>query len=255
MASTREADHLTRQYQHELTVIKAAVVRDVLRVWPLLNLSDVSTSWPALSTVLASVIDTRRTAAVIAAENYVRRFRNAEGIAGAFHAVHAEALARAAVDVSLRVTGPATMLRAVSRGMPVDEASKRALGTVSGAASRIALDGARQTVVLSVGGDKQALGWMRVTRGDSCAFCAMLASRGPVYKTSGTAGRDTNSRFVGEGQFKFHDHCDCALEPVYSRKTTWPTASVRAKQVWESTTAGLSGKDAINAFRRAYEAH
>lgn len=246
MASTQEADHLTQQYQRELTVIKAGVVLDVLRVWPLLNLADVLTSWPALLTVLLSIIDTRRAAAVTTAENYVRRFRNAEGISGAFHAVHAEPPARAAMDVSLRATGPATILRAVSRGMSVDEASKRALGTVSGAASRIALDGARQTVVLSVGDDKQALGWMRVTRGDSCAFCAMLASRGPVYKTSSTAGDDSN---------RFHDHCDCVVEPVYSRSVKWPDASVRARQLWASTTAGLFGKDAINAFRRAYEVH
>lgn len=77
----------------------------------------------------------------------------------------------------------------------------------------------------------KVLGWARVLTGaESCAFCAMLASRGPVYsedtvvttgkprevrprqvhyRNSGATGGHTyvsGSRREGE---KYHDHCDC----------------------------------------------
>ncbi|WP_279020462.1 hypothetical protein [Mobiluncus mulieris] len=42
----------------------------------------------------------------------------------------------------------------------------------------------------------------------TCDFCLMLASRGPVYGSSETAG--------GEGN-KYHDHCDCIPVPVVGR--------------------------------------
>lgn len=42
----------------------------------------------------------------------------------------------------------------------------------------------------------------------TCDFCLMLASRGPVYGSSETAG--------GEGN-KYHDHCYCIPVPVVGR--------------------------------------
>jgi len=51
-------------------------------------------------------------------------------------------------------------------------------------------------------------GWARVPRGDTCAFCIMLASRGGVYKTSDIA------EFGYSGK-KYHGECDCV--PVLVR--------------------------------------
>jgi hypothetical protein len=51
--------------------------------------------------------------------------------------------------------------------------------------------------------------WRRVTDGDPCAFCAMLASRGPVYGSKQTA--ETRA---ADGR-RYHDHCGCtAVEAV-----------------------------------------
>jgi hypothetical protein len=245
VARTWEADQLTQAYRRDTAAITAALVRDVLRVWPLLDLRNINSSWPALLVVLKAIITSRREASTVVAENYLRRFRQAEGVTGSLPIVRAPDADDTAMDVSLRATGPASMLRSLSKGVPVETASDRALTTVSGAATRIALDGGRQTVVLSVQQDQRALGWMRVIRPGACAFCAMLASRGPVYKTSETAGDDTN---------RFHDHCGCVIEPVYSRDTTWPESSRAAERLWMSSTSGKSGREAINAFRVAYEA-
>lgn len=42
-----------------------------------------------------------------------------------------------------------------------------------------------------------------------CGFCAMLASRGPVYKSSESAGIRAD---------RYHDHCFCTCTPVFTSK-------------------------------------
>lgn len=248
MAATLAAERLTQQYRVEAAALRAAAVRDVVTLWPMFDPRDIDRSWQALQLALKAVIDSKRDTAARVAADYLRRFRELEGVAGDLSVLLAGAPDSAALDVSLRATGPATLQRALSGGLTPELAAARALVTVSGVVSRVVLDGGRQTVLLTVESDRQALGWQRVMHGKTCAFCAMLASRGPVFKTKRSAG-DPRSRPA-----RFHDHCDCTVEPVYSSESTWPQASVRARDMWAQSTAGLSGKDAINAFRVAYEA-
>lgn len=67
----------------------------------------------------------------------------------------------------------------------------------------------------------------------------MLASRGGVY----------SRRSV---DFPAHDGCSCSAEPVWSREQE-PPEVLALRRLWEESTAGLSGRDALNAFRRALE--
>lgn len=62
--------------------------------------------------------------------------------------------------------------------------------------------GGRNTVVQSAYRDRDSGRWRRVTDGEPCAFCAMLATRGPVYREE-TVG------------FETHEHCGCGGEIVY----------------------------------------
>lgn len=119
--------------------------------------------------------------------------------------------------------------------------ARTALVRVSGAVTRHVLNGARETLHRSVRADRRALGWARATSGAPCSFCAMLASRGPVY------GERT-------GDFQTHDHCSCGLEPVYRRDQEWPHGSREYQRLWREATEGLSGAEAQNAFRRARSA-
>lgn len=117
----------------------------------------------------------------------------------------------------------------------------------------------------------KVLGWARVLTGaESCAFCAMLASRGPVYsedtvvttgkprevrprqvhyRNSGATGGHTyvsGSRREGE---KYHDHCDCIAvlvvkgvpwngeQQYYDLKDLWDDATFQPMQ--EELDAGL----------------
>lgn len=251
MAATLAADRLTQAYRVDAAALRAAAVRDVLAVWPMLDPRDIDRSWQALRVALQAIVDSKRVTAARLAADYLRQFRELEGVAGDLSVLLADTPDLAALEVSLRATGPATVQRALSAGLTPALAAARALVTVSGAVSRVVLDGGRQTVLLTVEADRRALGWMRVTHGKTCAFCAMLASRGPVYKTrkSGISTGDPRGKPA-----RFHDHCDCTVEPVYSPDTAWPAASVHADKLWAQSTRGVSGKDAINAFRVAYEA-
>lgn len=86
---------------------------------------------------------------------------------------------------------------------------------LTAALPRLAVQTGRATTVEAVREDPQARAWARETRGDCCYFCAMLASRGAVYKDEHTAGRDANESFTGSGDFKFHNNCHCVAVPVF----------------------------------------
>ena len=86
-------------------------------------------------------------------------------------------------------------------------------GTDSSRKSRVTVDMPETDPTAS----KSVLGWARVLVGEeNCPFCAMLASRGPVYteKTVLLAGRESRTR----NGLQFHDHCDCTAVMVVRGK-------------------------------------
>lgn len=156
-------------------------------------------------------------------------------------------------EKSLLVTGPGELKRRAARGETEAQAKRGGLVVVSGAASRHVLAGGRETQMELIRADDRALGYIRVTDSDPCAFCAMLASRGPVYK--GRSFDASNAKSLGAGEAKVHDGCGCTIEPVLARKgNAWPGRAKEFQRLWYASTKGLSGQDAINAFRRAHEA-
>lgn len=102
---------------------------------------------------------------------------------------------------------PAEMLKATaswaSTGLYVGR--EKALGDVAGAVQRIVGLGDRNTIELNVGRDRSRPRWARYASGNACAFCAMNAARGPVYRTEETAAG------------KFHKHCHCQPVPIWNR--------------------------------------
>lgn len=146
-----------------------------------------------------------------------------------------------AAKTSLIVTGPVNMKARTRRGEPPRVVNRRAVVDATGAAGRHVLNGGRKTLLTLVEADEAAVGWARVTDRDPCYFCAMLASRGPVYQSRRQAS------------FQPHDHCACTAEPVFDRAADWPGRARQFQRVWRDVTAGHSGRDAVNAFRREYE--
>ena len=99
------------------------------------------------------------------------------------------------------------------------------------------------------------VGWARVLTGrESCGFCAMLASRGPVYKSQTDAAYVTtrSQRYSTQLAKTYHDHCDCIAIPViYGQHWDGEDAHTQLEQLWMETGAHHSGKQAAKAFTQA----
>jgi hypothetical protein len=194
--------------------------------------------------------------------------------------------------VSLITTGPVRAQRGIAdlggatRGRlddpdfmaELDAVMRNAGVTAAGAAERDALMGGRDLQDATSRADRAVIGWARVTDDDPCHFCALLASRGAVYRSFWSA------RYVGkasrrkaapaappdgwqdwspermaqwetrQGLNRFHDNCHCTLVPIYDRTDWVPAASQGFRELYYESTRGLSGDQARAAFRQAIEA-
>jgi hypothetical protein len=143
---------------------------------------------------------------------------------------------------ALRGAGPNYLKQQSGRGETEERAARKGLTVVSGTASRLVLDGGRDTMMQLIKTDPVINRYIRVTDGDPCSFCAMLAGRGPVYLTEESAG------------FQPHDHCACTAEPVANSQGAWPGDAAYYRRLWRDNIEGqYSGQAAINAWRRLYE--
>ncbi|MDT8910896.1 hypothetical protein [Amycolatopsis sp. PS_44_ISF1] len=255
MAATTAGRAATTAHRLAQGRISARVVAEVLGLWRSLDpLRLTDPGWSAQ--VLAALARHREDSAALATR-YYRDFRRAEAPAAAPlpprpAPAGTSAPWRNRAATSLRVTGTRTVARLILGGLAPEAALDRAGPGVAAASSRHVLESGRAVVQTSLRADPAARGWLRVTDGDPCAFCAMLASRGafgtPVlYRSERSA---TTTAATGE---EYHDGCGCQAEPVFGR-VVLPEASQRFAALWETSTEGLSGKAARNAFRRAHAA-
>lgn len=105
---------------------------------------------------------------------------------------------------------------------------------------RLILDAYRETVAKNAEQDRAARGWAREAEPGCCWFCAMLTTRGAIYLTEDSAGRQANERFKGDGLFKFHNNCRCTAVPVFN--VYEPTARTREwQQLWRQTMRPAGG--------------
>jgi hypothetical protein len=119
--------------------------------------------------------------------------------------------------------------------------------TVTGTATRLALEGGRDVVENSVREDDDALGWARVGDGDPCGWCAMLISRGAVFKSAVTAGS------AAHGGELYHDHDGCQVVPIFDRDSPLLARADELYAQWRRVTAGHSGEAARKVWRRYWE--
>jgi hypothetical protein len=168
----------------------------------------------------------------------------------------------------LNLMGPVSQKVQAKLGKPLEQAQDVSFVQAAGSAGRHMLTGGRKSLLTLVENDRQAIAWIRVTDGDPCSFCAMLASRGPVFldkkafdESDHGPGlhRKNPGPFDGPGTVKVHDNCACTMEPVYSRSAPWPGRAREFRNLWREVVGfapnnKYSGKDALNAYRRAYEA-
>ena len=162
------------------------------------------------------------------------------------------------------MTGPQTVKYRIGRGESPRTAAQNASVQAAGAAMRHVGNGGRDTVLTLVENDRAALGWIRVTSGNPCSFCAVLASRGITwnrYNQQSFGASDikfkNDPRFDSGGRptAKVHDNCHCVLSPVFVANDPQLEAGKAFRDLWNAQVRNkYSGKDALKAFRRAYEA-
>lgn len=118
------------------------------------------------------------------------------------------------------------------------------------AVARHAHAAGRDAVASTAGGAGETVGWARVTTSPKpCAFCAMLASRGPVYRSERMA------LYRGFSMDAYHNHCDCRAVLVFRGKSWDGQADYeRLSDLWTASTARKSGKAAVAAFAVALNA-
>ena len=84
----------------------------------------------------------------------------------------------------------------------------------------------------------------RGTSSNPCHFCAMLASRGFVYRTEGSAG------FGQDSISKWHPNCHCFPIIRWVDNAGEPPLNLYFKKMWPQVTQGYSGAAAIRAWRQ-----
>ena len=243
MASTAQAARLTEVHRLAQARLGALTVQQLLAAWRMIDLASLDETAEAWLRVAVPLIQAQRSASAGLAANYYQTFRALEVGAGIdrFVPLLAGPADPRAVSTSLLVTGPYRVRHGLALGRDATKMLDIGGASSSAAGMRHALTGGRETLVGSARADRKALGWARVTSGNPCAFCAMLASRGPVYTEQ-------------SGDFEAHDHCSCTAEPVFSTDSDWPPGAREYREQWDDATAAASGDDKLAAFRASFDA-
>jgi len=167
-----------------------------------------------------------------------------------------------------------------------DTAVARTIST----AVKEAENGGRKAIMWAVEDDPKVKGWARVEGNEnvgSCAFCAMLISRGPVYRHADTAGLDVfgsdmlaveafrqaqaSSNLIPQDlMVQWHPNCDCKVVPVFDYRN-WPGHDqyIAMTALWKEVMRDFEDehgrppkqgkvnnpgtREALNAFRRRLE--
>lgn len=159
-----------------------------------------------------------------------------------------EQLGPIAMRGRLRDVKPDTTLQDAQQR--VSEENRKAGARVAASSERLVLNGGRGSVWSYAGRDKRVVAWARVSlSGNPCHFCAMLISRGAIYKSEAAAT-------YSDGDL-YHDNCHCIAVPIYS-KAQYETdprfdQNRELERLWPIVTKGYGGTDARNAWRRYIE--
>src|SRR5665647_575438 len=232
MARTAEGKLLTDLHRRQQLALRASVVRDVMKLWPMWRPRDAG-SYVSFEAAMVLLVESRSRQSAALAARYYELFRAADAPGTRILRTVALAAPRATAEIraAVSVTARAGVYTALGAGQTFEQAMANGLVRVSGAVSREVLNGGRDTILGEVQRDTKTQGWARVTGGNPCAFCAMLASRGPAYREESV-------------DFQAHDHCDCGAEPVYMG-SEWPGRGREFQKIWKEEGGSL------NTFRQA----
>lgn len=206
MADTAAGAALTDAHRIAQVELSQQAIAAALVVWAELNPGNLAATrerWLQLLVTLIGIFDVRSAELAV---SYLQQFRSVEGNPDGPIEGRRDFKPGGTARV-LDYNGPATIIRHIKAGMQPAEAKRRVQQTMVGAVQRQVLEGGRRVVDLSALSNPVSKGWRRVADSDPCTFCALMASRGPVYRSESSAGSGR----------KYHNKCGCTVEEVFGQ--------------------------------------
>lgn len=243
--SDLEQQRAAAGYQAQQRVVSSSLVRDIVRLLKLLfNIQEPEQSWPGVQMAVTAMVLSSREQSASLAGPYYRKLRAEAGVSGEVVMAEPRELTRDQLTEALNSAGMAVMRKSVRLGATPAQARDRMAVTISGTATRLALEGGRDVMEATSYDDEEALGWARIGDGDPCSWCAMLISRGAVYESAKTAG---DSRYGGA---TYHDHDGCQAVPIFDADSPLLAKADDLYEDWKRVTAGHGGEEALKVWRR-----
>lgn len=200
MAKTEAGRELTAAHKRAQVLVSAELAVRADDYLSLFDLSDIDGSSIEWIATMQTVVEQSHSESARLAAKYLDDFTLAE--IGELHGQKVTPMFnRAQVFEDMRVNGPVRMKALIKRGVDPEDALLQIYAGVAGAAMNAALEAGRDLIDKSVRYYGRSGRYRRVTDSKPCAFCAMIASRGPVYTEVSS-------------NFRTHDYCGCTAEPV-----------------------------------------
>lgn len=233
MATLRQVE----QHRTALADLTTLALADLLAEWRRFNLDDAVAAQRQIRAVLDDIVDGYGYAAGGLAAGWYDELRLQAGVTGTYRA----SVATGAVSEQLDA------LAGWSVGpLYGDVDTETALTRLAGGVQRLVTDADRATVLENTRRDPKQVRWYRAASANACAFCAMAASRGAVYRSEASGG------------FKAHNHCRCFAAPLFpgervelpSYYQDFADAYSTAADQAQAETGSRSPKATLSAMRK-----
>lgn len=233
------------------------------RLRRLIVLSRLQATLPDWIVAVRALVDQYGSASASLAADYYDAQRVAAGVPGSFTVPLPDPPPDEQVDNSLRWATKDLWARDTEASTTTDAQKlsievrlEAAESKAEAVAQRLVTDQGRSTVREAVKRDRFAVGYARAAALGACSFCRLMASRGMVYKTAESAGRDANSLFKGDASVvKFHDSCHCGIIPVFrGQRFELSAHAAEWDRIYQQYAAPYPG-DQLRRFRQAIAEH
>lgn len=249
---------LSAAFRADQIDVAQQAARELIEVMGALNLQAVDASAPGWFAAMESVIVRQHRRSTRLGRTLYSDYRVASGIDDLPITPSIPVLDRNALRGALTLAGPYAAKHAMSLGHDVASTYQTVLSYSTGVAVRAALSGGRNAVQETAIRDQVCSGYMRVTSGKPCPFCAMVAQNtySTVTSASQSSGTRTRAFSPQPPRSSYHDHCKCTVVPIFSA-ASWPDGyreqAAEYRDIWiESSAAGGTDQEKRDRFTAAF---
>lgn len=189
MATLSEA----QAHRDTVTDLTTLAVAELVAEWPGLPLDDPERVRRLLAELLADLVESWHPTVAVLGVDWYEDLREAAGVPGIYSPPMPELPSLEQIQATASWA---------SSALYVD--TEKALADAATAMDRILANADREAIEGAVDSDPQPTRWARYASPNACAFCALLATRGPRYRSEDTAGG------------KYHNLCRCIAVPVWN---------------------------------------